>query len=275
MHVSIDPCVDAAVELGTVDDCPAYDRVLLVNCVDRAAEDPKRQLRVLERTDKSPEFRLLVDILLYILLKKRSALEIPFGILRFGRRREGNVPAKTKSLNDFVGVEIAMEHRLPDLHRKGRVSERFAEAVHVRRETCVMQRPGDSVNMISLDFRTSAPRHLVALARFRRASKIIGFMEFEPQAVIDTDLFRSLREALAVGVVVEFVGAVVRGKQDRKGEELVCQRVERLYLCSGSELVVGGVVGDIRETNLIVNLIRNGRIVGRGRTRIQLRAWPR
>ena len=226
VHVGIDPCVDPAVELGAVDDSSTDFRVLLVDSVNGTAEDPERQLRILERTDESPELRLLVDILLYILLKKRGPLEVPFGVFRLGSGREGDIPAITKPLDDFVGVEIAMEHGLPYLNREGWEPKGLAESVHVRADSGVLKPPRDPIDMIGLDVRTGTPRHLVALTRFRRASEIVRFVEFEPESMIEADLICPLPETLAVRVVVEFVRAVVRGKQYRKGGKFVCQGIE-------------------------------------------------
>ena len=108
-------------------------------------------------------------------------------------------------MDDFVCVKIAVEHGLPNLDWEGWVPERLTKGVHVRVKPCVLESSGDPTDVVGLDIRTSAPRHLVALARFRRASEIVRFVESKPKSMVETDLVCSLRETLAVDVVVEFI----------------------------------------------------------------------
>ena len=108
MEMRVNPRVNSVAQLGTVDHRAPEIRALFVDCIDWTTEHPERELGIFERADKCTEFRFLIDVLLDILLKKRSPLKIPFGIFWLGRRRKGYIPTKTKSLDDLVGVEITV-----------------------------------------------------------------------------------------------------------------------------------------------------------------------
>ena len=69
MEVGVHVGVDATVQLGAVNHCTSNLGVLLFDGVERAAENSKGELRVVERSDECTELDFLVDVMLHIFLK--------------------------------------------------------------------------------------------------------------------------------------------------------------------------------------------------------------
>ena len=68
MKMSVDEGVDAAVQLGAIDHGSSDFGSLLLDCIERAAVHPERELGVVERSQEGSKADFLVNIMLYVLL---------------------------------------------------------------------------------------------------------------------------------------------------------------------------------------------------------------
>ena len=76
--------VDPKIQLGAVDHCPAKNRLLFVDGVERATKYVERELRLIERANECPELLLIINVCLDIFLEQGGSLKVPLGV--FGLR---------------------------------------------------------------------------------------------------------------------------------------------------------------------------------------------
>ena len=80
VQVGVNKCIDARSQLSTIHHRSPDFRVLFRDGVEGTTERLERELPLLEWSHEGSESELLVDILLYIVLKQRGALKVAFGV---------------------------------------------------------------------------------------------------------------------------------------------------------------------------------------------------